>query len=112
MRKLGEIFGFKGKEKKRTVDPEYPNALSRDPYREGGYGFFHRIFAQNIQTGKPVEISTGGMILQYNYKPGDASFIDGIQILRGSKSDEAYEALIGVSDSFDLDEAKKRNKLE
>lgn len=81
--------------------PKYPDALSRD-MTEGGYTFLHRVFRQNIDSGKPVILNTDDLYFQYNYSPKDTSFKDGLKLIDGSNSD-TEERFYSVVNDFGLE---------
>jgi len=62
-----------------------PETLSRS-FGEGGYTFLKRVVETAIKAGSPVQISTGGMILEYTYTPGK-TFLESTKTLSGNDFD-------------------------
>lgn len=90
---------------------KYPEALSIDYLSEGGYRFLHRVFRTHFATGQPVVISTGGLYIQYEYKPGQTTFSEGLTVLEGDNG-KTIDNFMDVANRFSLDLAFSENKIE
>ncbi len=89
-----------------TPSTTSPNLMSRDAFREGGYTFFHRVFRTHFQSNRePMIISTGDMLLAYEWKPGHTNFMDGITVREGLTTSEAYARFKEVASKFRVDQA-------
>ena len=90
----------------------FRDALSRDMLNEGGFTFLHRAFRTHFEGGQnPVVINTGFILLQYQYHPGDKTFMDGITILQGEPDDVFFRSFQAVAEKFDIDRAFEENQI-
>ena len=98
------MFEKESQKKSEEAESKFPNALSRDPFQEGGYTFLHRVFRTHFQTGEPVIISSGKNYFSYIYEPHHLTFADGISLIEGD-DEESRVRFISVVNSFDLHQA-------
>lgn len=62
----------------------------------------HRVFRQNIDSGKPVIINTGDLYYQYQYSPNHKTFEDGLKLMEGDDK-EIKDRFLEVVRKFGLD---------
>lgn len=84
-----------------------PIVLSRN-FQEGGYTFLHRVFKTTRNENEPVIIDSGGNKIRYEYSPEHKTFLEGISVVEGDPTGEAYKRFAEVAESFSLDEAKRQ----
>ncbi len=65
----------------------YANALSREPFTEGGYTFLKRVLREYLEKGGPVILKVGGLYLSYTYRTGQQTFLEGMTVLEGHDED-------------------------
>lgn len=97
---MAEVESQGGEEKE-------PIILSRN-LQEGGYTFLHRVFRTTRNENEPVIIDSGGNKIRYEYKPEHKTFMEGISVIDGDSTGEAFGRFAEVAGSFSLDEAKKQ----
>jgi hypothetical protein len=89
---------------------KYPDALSRK-FGEGGYTFLKRVLAKSLETGGPVIMNIGENYLEYSYKDGARTFMDGVTLIEGSDQD-AFDALKETADEYRLEQGLAEIKAE
>lgn len=85
----------------RGPNGKYPEALGRK-YGEGGYTFLKRVLAKSLENNGPVVMSVDGSYLEYSYKDGDRTFMDGVRLIEGSNQ-STLERLKETADAYRLD---------
>ncbi len=89
-------------EGRKPRQTKYPHARSRQ-LQEGGYTFLKRVLNENITTGEPVVINVGKNYLEYAYRPGHQTFMDGVSLLEGT-DEESLEALREVGEQYRVEQ--------
>lgn len=85
-----------------SLSDQYPTAMTRDVYQEGGLTFLKRVLCTNLQTGEPVILKTGDVYASYAHSPEHTCFMDGVKVLQGDQSGEAYGIFDELARRYDV----------